>query len=64
MSAIGSKLALVYAFRDLLVHHSSEWENGGQGQGTGGCEKLCVAHHPTAKIVLSQTRGGDKVSLT
>jgi hypothetical protein len=27
------------------------WENGGQGQETGGCVKLCIGHHPSAKLL-------------
>ncbi len=36
----------------VLIHHAcrAEWESGGPGQETGGCNKFCVGHHPTAKL--------------
>ncbi len=37
---------------NLLLHHAcqAEWENGGPGWETGGCNKYFVGHHPVAKI--------------
>jgi hypothetical protein len=33
-----------------LIHHAcqTEWENGGSGRETGGCNKFYVGHHPAA----------------
>ncbi len=43
---------------NLLIHHAcqAEWENGGQGQETGGCNKVCVGHHPAAKLLAVPER--------
>ncbi len=36
---------------NLLIHHAcqAEWENGGIGWETRGCNKFCIGHHPAAK---------------
>jgi hypothetical protein len=39
---------------NLLIHHAcqAEWEKGGPGQETGGCDKFCAGHHPFAQLLL------------
>jgi hypothetical protein len=39
---------------NLLIHHAcqAEWENGGPGRETGGCNKFCIGHHPLAQLLL------------
>ncbi len=36
----------------MLIHHAcqAEWENGGLGRETGGCDNFFVGHHPAAKL--------------
>ncbi len=48
------------------LHHlcQAEWENGGQGQDIGECKELCVAHHPAASAILSQSGAWMKVPQT
>jgi hypothetical protein len=43
---------------NLLIHHAcqAEWEDGGPGQEMGGCVKLCVGHHPFAKLLAVSER--------
>jgi hypothetical protein len=43
---------------NLLIHHAcqAEWENGGLGREMGGCVKLCVGHHPSAKLLAVPKR--------
>ncbi len=38
---------------NLLIHLAcqAEWKNGVPGRETGGCVKLCVGHHPFAKLL-------------
>ncbi len=40
---------------NLLIHHACqvEWENGGPGRETRGCNKFCVGHHPLAQLLLT-----------
>jgi hypothetical protein len=39
---------------NLLIHHAcqAEWENGGPGRETGGCNKFCIGHPPAAQLLL------------
>jgi hypothetical protein len=43
---------------NLMIHHAcqAEWKNRGPGQETGGCVKLCVGHHPFAKLLAVPER--------
>jgi hypothetical protein len=43
---------------NLLIHHAcqAEWENGGLGRETRGCNKFCVGHHPVAKLLAVPER--------
>jgi hypothetical protein len=45
---------------NLLIHHAcqAEWENGGPGQEMGGCNKICVGHHPAAQFLLTSISTG------
>jgi hypothetical protein len=43
---------------NLMIHHAcqAEWENRGPGRETGGCVKLCIGHHPFAKLLAVPER--------
>ncbi len=40
---------------NLMFHHAcwAKWENGGPGRETGGCDKFCIGHHPSAQLFLA-----------
>jgi hypothetical protein len=43
---------------NLMIHHAcqAKWENQGPGREMGGCVKLCVGHHPFAKLLAVPER--------
>jgi hypothetical protein len=43
---------------NLLIHHAcqAEWENRVPGREMGGCVKLCIGHHPFAKLLAIPER--------